>query len=110
SGNAMAHVYVDIKQRQRPFIGGMSARGRELADQLLELPSVDLVIAPLSENASEVHSLVGGHAIISRNGGRYSYERGTGDPLSLGVDVSGLSANEAQDVCANTLYPDAIVQ
>jgi arylsulfatase A-like enzyme len=110
SGNAMAHVYVDLAKRERPFIRGMSDRARALADQLLDLPSVDLVITPLSETSSEVHSLVGGHAIVSRDGGRYSYARQTGDPLSLGRDLLDLSRDDAQDACASTLYPDAIVQ
>jgi len=108
SGNAMA--YVDINRRERPYIGGMSPRSRELADQLLERPSVDLLIAQLSESASELHSLVGGHAVITRNGRRYSYERGTGDPLSLGADIRDVSANEAHEICSKTMYPDAIVQ
>jgi hypothetical protein len=110
SGNAMAHVYVDLEKRQRPFIRGMSAKARELAPRLLELPSVDILILPLNETSCEIHSLVGGHAVISRNARRYSYVRGTGDPLSLGGDARDISANDAHEMCAKTRYPDAIVQ
>ncbi len=110
SGNAMAHVYVDLDQPKRPFISGMSPKARALAPQLLELPSVDLLISPLSENACEVHSLVGGHAVISRSDRRYSYARQTGDPLSLDADATEVSAGHAHEICAKTPYPDAIVQ
>ena len=110
SGNAMAHVYVDLHERRRPFIAGMSGAARALAQRLLERPSVDLLLAPLGEDDCEVHSLVGGHAIISRRGPAYSYERKTGDPLRLGADLTGLSRDAAHDACAASDYPDAMVQ
>jgi hypothetical protein len=110
SGNAMAHVYVDLAKRERPLVNGFSDRARKLALKLLALPSVDLLIAPESESSCVVHSLVGGHAIVSRTGELYSYARQTGDPLSLGADLRDVSATTAHDACAATLYPDAVVQ
>ncbi|HEX7938862.1 MAG TPA: alkaline phosphatase family protein [Gemmatimonadaceae bacterium] len=110
SGNAMAHVYVDLDRRDRPFVDGMSQRARALATRLLERPSVDLLLAPLSNAACEVHSLVGGHAIISKSSAGYSYERRTGDPLALRADLRHLSAQAAHAACAASRYPDAIVQ
>ena len=110
SGNAMAHVYVDLGRRDRPYVSGMSDSARSLATRLLERPSVDLLLAPLSNNSCEVHSLVGGHAVVSKSGSTYSYARQTGDPLSLGADLHDLTAAAAHEACAAGNYPDAIVQ
>jgi len=110
SGNAMAHVYVDLARRDRPYVGGMSDSARSLAQRLLERPSVDLLLAPLSESSCEVHSLIGGHAIVTHTGTTYTYARQTGDPLALGVDLRDLTARAAHVACAQTAYPDALVQ
>lgn len=108
-GNSMAHVYVDVSRRERPYVSGMSARARALIEQLLERPSVDLLLAPESDSVCAVHS-AGGSAVVSRVGARYSYIRRHGDPLALGGDLKDLSATEAHAACATTPYPDAIVQ
>ncbi|MEK7402289.1 MAG: alkaline phosphatase family protein [Gemmatimonadota bacterium] len=109
-GNSMAHIYVDLARRERPFAGGMSASARSLITRLLERPSVDLMLVPESDTACAVLSATRGRATVSRRDGKYSYTRGDGDPLQTGGDLRGLSANAAHDAAATTPYPDALVQ
>ena len=43
SGNAMAHLYLDVRSRARTSVE-LDARWRALADLLIERPSVDLLL------------------------------------------------------------------
>ncbi len=110
SGNAMAHVYVDVTQRERPFLGRLTARWQALVDDLLARPSVDLLLAPIDASRCAVMSRMRGTAIVTRANGCYWYLMQTGDPLGLGRGVHGASATLAHDACGRTPYPDALVQ
>lgn len=110
SGNAMAHVYVDLERRSRPFWTGLSEAGRELAEQLLRRESVDLLLVPLDASTCAVWSRSAGRAIVSRTGRRVSYYRDDGDPLGVGQEVRDATAAEAHDATRHTDYPDSLVQ
>jgi len=110
SGNAMAHVYVDIGSRKRPYLGGMATRARALVDHLLERPSVDLLLTPDDAFTSTVHSATRGSAVVELRNGRYSYRRRSGDPLAIGGDLTDLVGSQAWDACLTTPYPDSVVQ
>jgi hypothetical protein len=110
SGNAMAHVYVDLGRRERPFLRGMSERGRELAERLLGHDSVDLLLLPIDENSCAVWSRNRGRSFIGRNGDRFSYVTTEGDVLGVGRELHDVDANAAHEATLRTDYPDAIVQ
>ena len=109
SGNAMAHVYVGLEQRERAWWPRLAARWGALADTLLVRASVDLLLLPHSLGRCEVRSGTRGSAFITRHGDIYRYERASGDPLSLGTDIAG-TADETHDALRDSDYPDAIVQ
>ncbi|MEP6729441.1 MAG: alkaline phosphatase family protein [bacterium] len=109
SGNAMAHVYVDLDNRERSFWPRLVKRWGGLAETLLGRPSADLLLLPHSRDRCEVRSRERGSAFVSRRGGLYSYERVSGDPLSFGADVCG-TADETYDALRDSDYPDGIVQ
>ena len=110
SGNAMAHVYVELAERQRPGWPQLAARWSGLADTLLARPSVDLLLLPHTADRCEVRSAARGAAMVERAGARFSYRRmGDGDPLDIQADIAG-TADEVYDATRNGAYPDAIVQ
>jgi hypothetical protein len=109
SGNAMAHVYVELKERTRPGWTALAPRWSRLAGALLARPSVDLMLLPLSANRCEVRSSERGAAVVERTGDYFRYSRTRGDPLDVGADVEG-SADDAYDATRHGAYPDAIVQ
>lgn len=109
SGNAMAHVYTDIRARKRTYWSDMPARARALVDQLLERPSVDLMILPHGRGAT-IRSRDRGDAEITTRDDRLSYRRTGGDPLGVGRDVCDASADETYDLTIATDYPDSILQ
>lgn len=110
SGNAMAHVYVDLEQRERRFWRGMSEPGRELAEQLVQRASVDLLLIPIDAEHCAVWSSDRGRATITRSGDRFSYVMSDGDPLGIGRDLHQVSSCVAHDATLRTDYPDAVVQ
>jgi Type I phosphodiesterase / nucleotide pyrophosphatase len=110
SGNAMAHLYVDLAQRKRPHWRGMPETFRELAEQMLCRESVDLLMLPLDEHRCAIWSKTRGRGVVSCDGDRFSYRRDDGDPLGVGMDLVDASACVAHDVTCETDYPDAIVQ
>jgi arylsulfatase A-like enzyme len=110
SGNAMAHMYVELDRRTRPFWSTLRSRWKSLAGALTARPSVDLLLLPSSEHACEVRSRERGTAMVHREGERYRYQRLTGDPLIIGRDLELVSATEAHEVTFDTDYPDSIVQ
>jgi hypothetical protein len=107
SGNAMAHLYVDLAARTR----GPRLEGRylELANALLARPSVDLMVLPVEGGASVSHA-TRGTATVALDARGYHYRRESGDPLSLGADFDGVSATAAYDATIATDYPDSVVQ
>jgi hypothetical protein len=107
SGNAMAHLYVDLGQRQRT--GGVSAKAFELLEGLAPLESIDLMMLPQGESVGITARGRGG-AVVLRRDGRYFYRRQSGDPLGIGRDLDGVSADEAYDATIDTDYPDSVVQ
>jgi hypothetical protein len=108
SGNAMAHLYLGVRADQRPS-AVRDPRWRELADLLLSRESVDLLIARDGERIV-VRGAARGDAVISHDRRGYHYRRESGDPLGLGRDVCGASADAAYDAMCTTDYPDGIVQ
>ena len=109
SGNAMAHIYLELDRPGRPWWPSLARRWSDLVVSLLDRPSVDLLILPLSGEQYEVRSGSRGTAMICARGGVYSYRTISGDPLGIGAH-EGLSDVAAYDVTATSDYPDAIVQ
>lgn len=111
SGNAMAHVYLDLEKRSRPWWPSRDARWKEIAELLLSRPSVDLMILPRSPVECEVHSSGRGYARMSwdSGGGKISHEPITGDPLGVGP-LRDLDAEAAYEACIASDYPDGLVQ
>ena len=110
SGNAMAHVYVELGRRRRPFWHALRPRWEPLAAALLERPSVDLLLLPNETQGCEVRSRDRGTAVVTAEAGRFGYRRLTGDPLGLGADLRRVDARSAYDATLDTDYPDCIVQ
>ncbi|MGH7690105.1 MAG: alkaline phosphatase family protein, partial [Gemmatimonadaceae bacterium] len=110
SGNAMAHLYLEVRRRQRPWWPALSRDWEGLVATLLSRPSVDLVLLPLDAERCEVRSRKGDVGTVSHAGGRYSYQPIAGDPLQVGGAVQGVTADQAHDATATSDYPDSIVQ
>jgi hypothetical protein len=110
SGNAMAHIYLELSRRERPWWPALGARWEPLVQQLLERPSVDLVLLPRSPVACEVRAPERGAALVMRDGRGYAYHPIDGDPLGLGGSHTALSADESHDLTLETDYPDSLVQ
>ena len=109
SGNAMAHVYVELERRHRPLWGALRGRWEALAQALLARPSVDLLLLP-NERGCEVRSRDRGSALVTSEVGRFSYLRRTGDPLGIGADLRRVDTASAYDATLLTDYPDGVVQ
>lgn len=107
SGNAMAHLYVDVRSRHRA--DSLTGRYAALAESLLARPSVDLVLMPCRVNVA-IASRSRGNGVVWRDDAGYHYRRDAGDPLSIGRDLHGMSADEAYAATIDTDYPDSIVQ
>lgn len=109
SGNAMAHLYVDLARRDRPF-GNLSERYASLAEWLLRRESVDLLMLPLDATRCAVWSKERGRGTVTVKNDRFSYRRDDGDPLRVGADFSDVSDREAHEATRETDYPDSVVQ
>jgi hypothetical protein len=109
SGNAMAHVYVELDQRERAWWPALAARHESLAAAMLARESVDLLLLPYGPDRCEVRSATRGTAFVERCGDRYRYARQSGDPLGVGSDVEA-QADVALDATFDGPYPDGIVQ
>ena len=110
SGNAMAHLFLEVRRRARPWWGALAPRWNGLVATLLGRPSVDLAILPHDTERCEVRSRRGEIGIVSRVAGFYSYFPAIGDPLGVGRALQGVGADEAYDATIHTDYPDSIVQ
>ncbi|MDP9177729.1 MAG: alkaline phosphatase family protein [Gemmatimonadota bacterium] len=127
SGNAMAHIYLDLQKRERPWWPSRDSRWNDMAELLLSRPSVDLMILPRSPHECEVHSRDhgfarmrwslaspergehGAHSPQDGHSERISYEPVTGDPLRIGPQQD-LDNAQAYEACIASDYPDAMVQ
>lgn len=109
SGNAMAHLYLDLPHRGRPFWPQLQRKWQPLAETLLACDSVDLLLLPHSETRTEVRARGRGRAWVDRVGSRYRYVTADGDPLGIGRDFDG-TADESYEATIATDYPDALVQ
>ncbi len=109
SGNAMAHLYLDLDQRSRPWWPALGARWSGLVEHLMARKSVDLVILPTGPASCEIRSRSRGAATLEWTTANYSYCPKTGDPLGVGAQLS-LDDDEAYDATISSDYPDAIVQ
>lgn len=108
SGNAMAHLYVDLACRERPWWGRLAARWNPLVEALLARESVDLVLLPHAATACEIRSRLGS-AMVEHRHGRFSYLPETADPLGVG-ELLGLDAGETWEATIASDYPDAVAQ
>ena len=109
SGNAMAHIYLELDRRERPWWPSLRTRWSSLAHQLLERPSVDLALLPHDERTIEVRHRTRGVASIVCEHNTISYRTETGDPLGIGAHEL-LDDQRAYEVTINSDYPDALVQ
>ncbi|HJP58508.1 MAG TPA: alkaline phosphatase family protein [Gemmatimonadaceae bacterium] len=109
SGNAMAHLYLDLERRTRPWWSTLHDKWQPVLDRLLERPSVDLAILPTSGSSCEVYGSGRGVAGLSWKDSHYKYRPITGDPLGLGGNGS-FDDRDAYDATVSTDYPDSLVQ
>jgi hypothetical protein len=113
SGNAMAHIYVDIAGRQRKWWPERRGEWGALARDLLERESVDLLMLPSSPRSCEIRSALRGSANLewseNRSGTRYTYRHLTGNPLGI-AEQFDIADEEAYDVTLESDYPDGLVQ
>ncbi len=115
SGNAMAHLYLDLAARQRPWWPALATRWGALAEMLVQRSSVDIALLPHSPTSCEVVTARRGRAMVERTavtGGTptYTYRRLDGDPLGIGANLCGVSGDEAYDATFSGDYPDSVVQ
>ena len=110
SGNAMAHIYLDLARRTRPWRAELPSRWEVIRSALLARDSVDLMILPVSPSEAEIHGSRGrGYARLEWGTGGIDYLPVSGDPIGLGK-CRGLSDDEAYAATIDTDYPDSLVQ
>lgn len=109
SGNAMAHIYLDLGRRTRPWLPDLGARWQPVRDALLARDSVDLMILPSAPGACEIHAGRRGVAGLEWSNGRIRYSPLSGDPLGLGGSHY-VTEDESYDLTIGTDYPDSLVQ
>jgi hypothetical protein len=109
SGNAMAHIYLDLSRRTRPWLSDLGGRWQAIRDALLARDSVDLMILPTERGSCEVHARERGHAVMKWRDARISYQPVTGDPLRIG-SAHEVTDDEAYDLTLASDYPDSLVQ
>lgn len=111
SGNAMAHIYLELERDARPWWPDLKARWNWLVERLLERESIDLIVLPVSPNSVQVHGRERGMAEVTRlPSGHYTYSPISGDPLQLSERHEDLTRQQAYDLTITTDYPDSIVQ
>jgi hypothetical protein len=110
SGNAMAHLFLDVRRRIRVSWPALAPQYEGLVSMLLSRPSVDIVLLPHGDGRCEVRSSRGEAGMVSLLAGHYSYFPAVGDPLGVGRALQGATAEEAYEATRHTDYPDSIVQ
>jgi hypothetical protein len=111
SGNAMAHLYLELERRERPFWPALAPRWTALLDALLERRSVDLLLLPHENGVVEIHGRGRGVAMLHSTGAWHTYRPVSGDPLGIGRNAEhGVTEDEAHAVTLESDYPDALVQ
>ena len=109
SGNAMTHLYLDLRQSTRQWWPAAGDRWNELVARLLSRPSVDLLILPSTPTSCEIKAPGRGSATLEWDGSRYTYATTTGDPLGIG-EQRAVTDVESYEVTIESDYPDALVQ
>lgn len=109
SGNAMAHLYLNLDQKTRPWWPALGGKWSDLIQRLLSRASVDLLLLPTSPSSCEIVAPGRGAATLAWSESRYSYTPTTGDPLGIGERWS-ISDHDAYDATIESDYPDALVQ
>lgn len=113
-GNAMAHLYLEPKRRQRHWWPRLATRWQSTLNGLLARPSIDLAAVGIDASMVRVFSSSRGSADVSLSHDatsvRYSYTMRDGDPLCVGGSLHALDADDAWRAMSATPYPDAIVQ
>ena len=109
SGNAMAHVYLDLKRRTRPWLHELDEKWQRVRDVLLARESVDLMIIPTAVGTCEIHAGGRGHARLTWSNSRITYAPLSGDPLGIGEQLD-ISEDESYETTFGSDYPDALVQ
>lgn len=110
SGNAMAHIYVELDRRRRPLWRALSGRWTGLAEWLAQRDSVDLMMIPADDSTCHVWSRERGRATIHARASGFSYHASDGDPLGIGGELHEVCSAEAHEATHATDYPDSIVQ
>ncbi len=117
SGNAMAHLYLELDRKERPRWPALAKRWSSLVESLLAREAVDLLLLPHGPGVCEVRSRAHGVAMVRRDaGGHFAYQCESGDPLGLRAalgsagSIAGLTADEVHALTLDTAYPDSLVQ
>jgi hypothetical protein len=109
SGNAMAHLYLDLAQRTRPWWPALRDKWEDVGTRLLARESVDLMILPTGPSACEIHARQRGMAKLSWSEAVYTYSPQSGDPLGIGKQ-NAVDDRAAYAATVESDYPDALVQ
>jgi hypothetical protein len=110
SGNAMAHIYLDLALRKRPSLSQLAGRWKTIQSALLARESVDLMIVPGERGECEIHGSRGrGHALLKWSDDRMDYAPVSGDPIGTGPQ-RGITAEESYDLTIGSDYPDSFLQ
>ncbi len=109
SGNAMAHIYVELERKAKPGWGALAGRWHDLLLELEGRDSVDLLLLPRANGECEVRARQRGSAMVSRTGYLYSYSHRSGNPLGV-PEFTNVYADEAHALTVASDYPDGVVQ
>lgn len=109
SGNAMAHLYMELGHRERQGWPALRSRWGAFAEEVLQRESVDLMLLPHDERRCEIRSGDRGSALVISDGSRLAYRPETGDPLGIG-EIAPTCADAAYEACLTSDYPDALLQ
>lgn len=109
SGNAMAHIYLDLSRRTRPWLSDLGGKWQRVRDALLARDSVDLMILPAALGRCEIHARGRGFAVLEWSTDGIQYQPATGDPLGIGAHHD-LDDEAAYELTLSSDYPDALVQ
>lgn len=110
SGNAMAHLYVELEHRRRPFWKTLAPRWSGLAEWLVARDSVGLAMIPVDGSTCAVWSRTNGRANVTWSASSFTYDMRDGDPLGVGHELRDVSASTAHEATIGTDHPDSVVQ